>query len=69
MPGNQSPALAALNAAPFYTVAKLAALTWLAVILRIDAIVSPGGTGLIYLDLSLADQLRAEPERLHPFGL
>ena len=47
--GQQSPALAALNAAPFYTVAKLAGLAWLAVILRIDAIVSPGGTGLIYL--------------------
>ncbi len=47
-PGN-SPALKALNAAPFYTVAKVAGLAWLAVILRIDAIISPGGTGLIYL--------------------
>jgi amino acid transporter len=44
-----SPALKALNAAPFYQVAKLAGLAWLAVILRIDAVVSPGGTGLIYL--------------------
>jgi amino acid transporter len=41
--------LKALNAAPFYSVAKLAGLTWLAVILRIDAVVSPSGTGLIYL--------------------
>ena len=49
VPGNQSPALAALNAAPFYTVAKLAGIAWLAVILRLDAILSPGGTGLIYL--------------------
>jgi amino acid transporter len=44
-----SPALKALNAAPFYEVAKLAGVVWLAVILRIDAVVSPSGTGLIYL--------------------
>ncbi|MGA9860177.1 MAG: APC family permease [Solirubrobacteraceae bacterium] len=47
-----SPALTALNAAPFYTVAKVAGLAWLAVILRIDAFVSPTGTGLIYLTSS-----------------
>jgi amino acid transporter len=47
-PGH-SPALKALNAAPFYSVAKVAGLAWLAVILRLDAIISPGGTGLIYL--------------------
>jgi amino acid transporter len=39
----------ALGAAPFYTVAKVAALGWLAWILRLDAVISPGGTGLIYL--------------------
>jgi amino acid transporter len=50
-PGN-SPALTALNAAPFYEVAKLAGLAWLAVLLRIDAVVSPAGTGLIYLTSS-----------------
>jgi amino acid transporter len=38
-----------LGAAPFYTVAKVAGLAWLAWILRIDAVISPGGTGLIYL--------------------
>lgn len=48
VPGN-SPALKALNAAPFYSVAKVAGVAWLAVILRIDAVVSPSGTGLIYL--------------------
>jgi amino acid transporter len=48
VPGTNSPALAALNAAPFYQVATLASIGWLATILRIDAIVSPGGTGLIY---------------------
>jgi amino acid transporter len=44
-----SPALKALDAAPFYTVAKVAGLAWLAVILRLDAFISPSGTGLIYL--------------------
>jgi amino acid transporter len=39
----------ALDAGPFYTVAKVAGLAWLAWILRVDAVVSPGGTGLIYL--------------------
>lgn len=37
-----------LAAAPFYTVAKIAGIAWLATILRIDAIISPGGTGLVY---------------------
>jgi amino acid transporter len=42
-------ALKALNAAPFYTVAKVAGIAWLATVLRLDAIISPSGTGLIYL--------------------
>ena len=29
-------------------VAKIAGLAWLAVVLRIDAVISPAGTGLIY---------------------
>ncbi|MGN6126085.1 MAG: APC family permease [Humibacter sp.] len=33
---------------PFALVATAAGMTWLAVILYIDAVVSPGGTGLIY---------------------
>jgi len=40
---------AGLNASPFYTVAKVASLGWLAWILRLDAVISPAGTGLIYL--------------------
>jgi amino acid transporter len=40
---------ALLSSGPFYTVAKIAGLAWLAAILRVDAVVSPGGTGLIYL--------------------
>ncbi|HWH13086.1 MAG TPA: APC family permease [Solirubrobacteraceae bacterium] len=48
----KNPLLSALNAAPFYSVAKVAGLAWLAVILRIDAVVSPSGTGLIYLTTS-----------------
>ncbi len=47
-PGH-SAALQALNKAPFYSVAKVAGLAWLAVLLRIDAVVSPSGTGLIYM--------------------
>jgi amino acid transporter len=40
---------AGLSAAPFYTVAKVAGLAWLAWVLRVDAVISPTGTGLIYL--------------------
>ncbi len=47
-PTNNNATVAALNGAPFYTVAKLAGLTWLAVVLRLDAAISPGGTALIY---------------------
>jgi amino acid transporter len=47
-PGH-SAALEALNKAPFYSVAKVAGLAWLAVLLRIDAVASPSGTGLIYM--------------------
>ena len=47
--GHASPALKALDAAPFYDVAKVAGLAWLAFVLRLDAFISPTGTGLIYL--------------------
>jgi amino acid transporter len=47
--GHASPVLKALDAAPFYSVAKVAGLAWLAFILRLDAFISPSGTGLIYL--------------------
>jgi amino acid transporter len=47
-PTNSNSTVAALNGAPFYTVAKLAGVTWLAVVLRLDAAISPGGTALIY---------------------
>jgi amino acid transporter len=40
---------AVLKRGPFYAVARLATLGWLAWLLRFDAVVSPGGTGLIYL--------------------
>jgi amino acid transporter len=40
---------AGLEKAPFYTVAKLAGITWLAYVFRVDAVISPAGTGLIYL--------------------
>jgi amino acid transporter len=46
---SKSPMATQLQRAPFYAVASVAGLAWLAFILRIDAIISPGGTGLIYL--------------------
>jgi amino acid transporter len=47
-PAHCAPSVAAINAGPFAAVAALAALAWLAHILRVDAFVSPSGTGLIY---------------------
>jgi amino acid transporter len=38
----------ALGESPYATLATIAGLGWLAVVLRIDAVISPGGTGLIY---------------------
>ena len=49
---NSNPAVVALNAGPFYTVTKVAGLAWLAFVLRLDAVISPAGTGLIYLTSS-----------------
>jgi amino acid transporter len=43
--GINNPSLAA---SPYATLATIAGLGWLAVVLRIDAVISPGGTGLIY---------------------
>jgi amino acid transporter len=40
--------IASINSGPFAGLAGLIGLSWLAFILRIDAIVSPFGTGLIY---------------------
>ena len=46
--GTCNPAISELNAGPFAAVAVFAGVGWLAHILRIDAFVSPSGTGLIY---------------------
>jgi amino acid transporter len=43
--GTNNPSLAE---SPYATLATIAGLGWLAVVLRIDAVISPGGTGLIY---------------------
>jgi amino acid transporter len=51
-PTNHNSAVAALNSAPFYSVAKFAGIAWLAVILRLDSSISPGGTALIYTTTS-----------------
>jgi amino acid transporter len=50
--GSTDPSVIALNAGPFYEIAKLAGLAWLAFVLRLDAVVSPFGSGLIYLTTS-----------------
>ena len=47
--GTCTPSISELNAGPFAAVAVLAGVGWLAHILRIDAFVSPSGTGLIYI--------------------
>jgi amino acid transporter len=47
--GTCNPQIADINSGPFAAVSTIAGLSWLAFILRIDAIVSPFGTGLIYV--------------------
>jgi amino acid transporter len=37
-----------IAAGPFFTVVSIAGISWLATVLRIDAVVSPFGTGLMY---------------------
>ena len=49
---NANPAVVALNAGPFYTVTKVAGLAWLAFVLRLDAVICPFGTGLLYATTS-----------------
>ncbi len=63
-----------LNQGPFYTLLKVGGLAWLAWIIRIDAVVSPGGTGLIYLTsasrlsfgMSKNGLLPVQLEKVHP---
>ncbi len=45
---NTNATVTALNAGPFFTLASIVGISWLATLLRIDAVVSPGGTGLMY---------------------
>lgn len=47
--GTCNPQVADINSGPFAALAGIAGFSWLAFVLRIDAIVSPFGTGLIYL--------------------
>jgi amino acid transporter len=37
-----------LNEGPFFALVSIAGISWLATVLRIDAVVSPSGTGLMY---------------------
>jgi amino acid transporter len=45
---SSSPVATQLAKGPFFTLVSIAGISWLATVLRIDAVVSPGGTGLIY---------------------
>ena len=45
---SKSPVATQLAAGPFFTLVSIAGISWLATVLRIDAVVSPGGTGLMY---------------------
>ncbi len=45
---NTNATVTQLNAGPFFTLVSIAGISWLATVLRIDAVVSPGGTGLMY---------------------
>jgi amino acid transporter len=47
-PTSNNPTVVELNKGPFFTLASIIGLSWLATVLRIDAVVSPAGTGLIY---------------------
>ncbi len=65
---------------PYYTLALAAGAGWLATILLVDAVISPGGTGLIYLGTSarlsyalaeeevITDKLTATSKRGIPVG-
>jgi amino acid transporter len=46
--GSKSAIAGKLSSAPFYTLVSIAGVAWLATVLQIDAVVSPGGTGLMY---------------------
>ena len=43
-----SAAATSLRTGPFFTLVSIAGISWLATVLRIDAVISPGGTGLMY---------------------
>ena len=43
-----SPDATSLATGPFFALASIAGISWLATVLRIDAVISPSGTGLMY---------------------
>ena len=53
---------------PYATLATTAGLGWLSTLLIIDAVVSPAGTGLVYIGTSSRAVLRPGPQRLLPPG-
>jgi amino acid transporter len=45
---SKSAVAAQLAKGPFFTLVSIAGISWLATVLRVDAVISPGGTGLMY---------------------
>ncbi len=54
---------------PYYTIALAAGAGWLATILLIDAVISPAGTGLVYLGTSARLSYALGEEEVLPDGL
>jgi amino acid transporter len=54
---------------PFYELATIVGLTWLATLLQVDAIVSPGGTALVYLSTTSRLSFALSRSGVAPRGL
>jgi amino acid transporter len=48
IPNSTSSSALQLEKGPFYAIASIAGISWLATVLRVDAVISPAGTGLMY---------------------
>ncbi|MGI8753907.1 MAG: APC family permease [Acidimicrobiales bacterium] len=62
-------ALASNSFGPFYDLATVLGVTWLATVLQVDAIVSPGGTALIYMGTTSRLSFALSRSGVAPTGL
>ena len=51
---------------PFYDLATVLGVTWLATVLQVDAIISPGDTGLVYMSTTARLSFALQPVRGRP---